>query len=87
MMNGFEEKCYGTSVENIREDYMNSLTARFSGLEMVVMSLLSDCQEMLDMDERIERAAIVDARIEVVRKQLNIAKFILGEQLKTRMEA
>jgi hypothetical protein len=86
-MNGFEEKCYGTSVENIREDYMNSLTARFSGLEMVVMSLLSDCQEMLDMDERIERAAIVDSRIEVVRKQLNIAKFILGEQLKTRMEA
>jgi len=86
-MNGFEEKCYGTSVENIREDYMNSLTARFSGLEMVVMSLLSDCQEMLDIDERIERAAIVDARIEVVRKQLNIAKFILGEQLKTRMEA
>jgi len=86
-MNGFEEKCYGTSVENIREDYINSLTARFSGLEMVVMSLLSDCQEMLDMDERIERAAIVDARIEVVRKQLNIAKFILGEQLKTRMEA
>ena len=86
-MNGFEENCYGTSVENIREDYMNSLTARFSGLEMVVMSLLSDCQEMLDMDERIERAAIVDARIEVVRKQLNIAKFILGEQLKTRMEA
>jgi len=86
-MNGFEEKCYGTSVENIREDYMNSLTARFSGLEMVVMSLLSDCQEMLDMGERIERAAIVDARIEVVRKQLNIAKFILGEQLKTRMEA
>jgi len=86
-MNDFEEKCYGTSVENIREDYMNSLTARFSGLEMVVMSLLSDCQEMLDMGERIERAAIVDARIEVVRKQLNIAKFILGEQLKTRMEA
>ena len=59
----------------------------FAGLEMVVMSLLSDCQEMLDMDERIERAAIVDSRIEVVRKQLNIAKFILGEQLKTRMEA
>ena len=86
-MNGFEEKCYGTSVESIREDYMNSVTARFAGLEMVVMSLLSDCQEMLDMDERIERAAIVDARIEVVRKQLNIAKFILGEQLKTRMEA
>lgn len=86
-MNGFEEKCYGTSVENIREEYMNSVTARFAGLEMVVMSLLSDCQEMLDMDERIERAAIVDARIEVVRKQLNIAKFILGEQLKTRMGA
>ena len=86
-MNGFEEKCYGTSVENIREEYMNSVTARFAGLEMVVMSLLSDCQEMLDMDERIERAAAVDSRIEVVRKQLNIAKFILGEQLKTRMGA
>jgi hypothetical protein len=86
-MTDFEKNCYGTTVESIREEYMNGVTARFAGLEMVVMSLLSDCQEMLDLDERIERAKVVDARIELVRKQLNIAKFILGEQLKTRMEA
>ena len=44
----------------------------FSGLEMVAMSILSDCQEMLSM------GAGPNA-VEWVRKQMNIAKFILGE--------
>ena len=46
-MTEFETKCYGMSEADIREDYMNGLTARLSGLEMVVASILSDCQELI----------------------------------------
>lgn len=60
---------YGMSVEDIKEQYMNSITAKFAGLEMVVMGLLSDCQEMNEMN----------GYKEVIRKNLNIAKFILCE--------
>ena len=62
---------YGMSVEDIKAQYMNSITAKYSGLEMVVMSLLSDCQEMNEMN----------GYKEVVRKNLNIAKFILCEMM------
>ena len=61
---------YGMSREDIREDYINGLTARISGLEMVVAGILSDSQELLAM-----------GRTEDVRKQLNVAKFILFEML------
>lgn len=73
-MTEFEQKCYGMSTAAIREQYMNSITAKFSGLEMVVMSLLSDCQEMNEMS----------GYKEVVRKNLNIAKFILSEMLEAK---
>ena len=63
-----EQRMYGMSEADIREQYMNSITARFSGLEMVVMGILSDCQEL---------TAFGDS--ESVRKQLNIAKYILCE--------
>ena len=69
-MTEFEKNCYGMSTEDIREQYMNSITARFSGLEMVVMSILSDAQELSAMD-----------RPEAVRQQLNVAKFILSEMI------
>ena len=68
-MTDFEKNCYGMSAADIREEYMNSLTARLSGLEMVVMGILSDVQELVAMG----------GRAETVRKQLNIAKFILCE--------
>ena len=61
---------YGMSREDIREEYINGLTARISGLEMVVAGILSDSQELLAM-----------GRTEDVRKQLNVAKFILFEML------
>ena len=77
----FESKCYGMSEADIREEYMNSLTAQFSGLEMVVMGVLSDCQEMLNLGDHIERAQAVDNRVEAVRKQLNVAKFMLSEMM------
>jgi hypothetical protein len=69
-MTDFETKCYGMSQADIRSQYMEGLTARLSGLEMVVMGILSDCQELQAM-----------GRNEAVRKQLNVAKFILSEMM------
>jgi hypothetical protein len=75
-MTEFENKCYGMSEQDIREEYMNSITAKFSGLEMVAMSVLSDAQELMTM-----------GRVETARKQINIAKFILSEMLEARQAA
>jgi hypothetical protein len=61
---------YGMTEQNIREQYVDSLTAKLSGLEMVVMGVLSDAQELLAMD-----------RSESARKQMNVAKFILSEMM------
>ena len=72
-----EIQMYGMSVADIREQYMESLTARFSGLEMVVMGIMSDCQEMLAMGAG-PRA------VEHVRKQMNVAKFILSEMMEQK---
>lgn len=52
-------------------------TARLGGLEMVVMSILSDCQEMIARDAYKERT----------RQQLNVAKFILSEMINTKEQA
>lgn len=68
----FESKCYGMSENDIRKQYMDSLTARLCGQEMVVMGILSDCQEMLAMGAGA-------GAVEYVRKKLNVAKFILCE--------
>ena len=75
-MTEFETKCYGMSEQDIREQYMNSITAKFTGLEMVVMGILSDAQELLAMD-----------RAESARKQMNIAKFILSEMMDSKQPA
>ena len=75
-MTEFETKCYGMSEQDIREQYMNSITAKFTGLEMVVMGILSDAQELLAMD-----------RTESARKQMNIAKFILSEMMEAKQPA
>ena len=76
-MTEFETKCYGMSTEDIREQYMQSFTAKYSGLEMVVMSILSDQQEMLAMGAGPKS-------VEYVRKQLNVAKFILSEMMEAK---
>lgn len=73
-MTEFETKCYGMSEQAIREQYMNGITAKFSGLEMVTMGILSDCQEMMAMGTG-------PRSIDYVRKQMNIAKFILCEMM------
>jgi len=79
-MTEFETKCYGMSEQDIREQYMESITARFSGLEMVVMSIMSDCQEMMSMGTG-------PRSVEYVRKQMNVAKFILSEMQQAKQTA
>ena len=69
-MTEFESKCYGMSEQDIRDQYLNSITARFSGLEMVAMSVLSDAQELMSFGH--EQAT------DQARKNINIAKFILS---------
>lgn len=76
-MRADEERMFGMSKEDIRSEYMESITARCSGLEMVVASILSDVQEMSSMDYSDD----------AIRKQLNVAKFILFEMLDAKREA
>ena len=75
-MTDFESKCYGMSEQAIRKEYMEGLTARLSGLEMVVMSILSDSQELLAM-----------GRTDEARKEINRAKFILSEMMDAKQPA
>lgn len=70
----YETKMYGMTVESIRMQYINSTTAKLSGLEMVVMGILSDVQELVAMGDRPK----------TVCKQLNIAKFILSEMIESK---
>ena len=74
-MTEFEKNCYGMTEADIREQYMNSITAQLSGLEMVVMGMLSDCQEMANVDYFSK---------EDIRKQLNKAKFVLSEMMEAK---
>jgi len=69
-----ETKMYGMTEQEIRSQYMESLTAKMSGQEMVVMGILSDCQEMLSMGTGARS-------VEYVRQQMNVAKFILCEMM------
>jgi hypothetical protein len=73
-MTEFEKNCYGMTEADIREQYMQSITAKFSGLEMVAMSVLSDAQELMAM-----------GATEQSRKTINIAKFILSEMMEQKM--
>ena len=75
-MTEFEAKCYGITEQAIREQYIQSITAKLSGIEMVVMSVLSDAQELLAMQRPDES-----------RKLMNIAKFILSEMMEARQAA
>ena len=65
-----EVQMFGMSEDAIREQYMNSITAKLSGLEMVVAGILSDCQELMAFEQ---------PNIELIRQQLNVAKFVLFE--------
>ena len=76
-MTEFEKNCYGMSADDIREEYMGSITARLSGLEMVAMSVLSDAQELMSFGN--------DQATDQARKNINIAKFILSEMMENSL--
>ena len=78
-MTEFESKCYGMSETDIKRQYMQGITARMSGLEMVAMSVLSDAQELLTFKH--EQAT------DQARMNINIAKFILSEMMEDRLLA
>ena len=78
-----EVQMFGMSEDAIREQYMNSISAKLSGLEMVIAGILSDAQEMMAYP-CAEDAVMEAAAKESVRKQLNIAKFILFEMMDKR---
>ena len=75
-MTEFEKQCYGITEADIHEQYMESLTARLSGLEMVIMGILSDAQEL----QSFNHAQALDQS----RKLMNIAKYILSEMLEEK---
>jgi hypothetical protein len=76
-MTEFEKNCYGMTTDDIREQYMGSITARLSGVEMVAMGVLSDAQELMTFGN--------DQATDQARKNINIAKFILSEMMESRM--
>jgi len=80
-MNEAEKRMYGMSQEAIEEQFMNGLTAKLSGLEMVVAGLLSDTQELMMLGGNTNNPLV-----EQSRKNLNIAKFILFEMMDARRE-
>ena len=80
----FEKNCYGMSEQDIRDQYMNSITARCSGLEMVVMGILSDCQELLAIKNHDYPQGGTNRYDEMIRKQMNVAKFILSKMMDAR---
>ena len=77
-------KMYGMLADDIRNQYMESITAKLSGMEMVVAGILSDCQEMIAMNNPTIPSPNSN---EYIRKQLNVAKFILFEMMDAKREA
>ena len=81
-----EVQMFGMSEDAIREQYMNCFAAKYTGLEMVVAGILSDVQEMLAYPYAAD-AVMEAAAKESVRKQLNVAKFILFEMMNQKEAA
>jgi len=69
---------FGMTKTDIRDQYINSISAKLVGVEMVVMGILSDCQEMMARRNPTIPHPNVD---EFIRQQLNVAKFILSEMM------
>ena len=72
------------SQDDIRSNIINSITTKMAGIEMTVMGILSDCQEMIALKNPSIPSPESD---EYIRKQLNIAKFILSEQIQSNKKA
>ena len=80
-----EQKMFGISVEDIKTQYMQSLTAELTGMEMVVMGVLSDAQELMVAKNHDYPNGGPNRYDEQIRKQLNVAKFILSEMMEDKL--
>ena len=80
-MTEFEKNAYGMSADHIRKQYMEGLVVQTAGLEMVVMSILSDVQELNGAEFSATSIANAKANKKYISQQLNIAKFILCEMM------
>jgi len=72
-----EMNMYGMTTEQIKEQYM--AIGRMTGLEMVVAGILSDVQELT----AYQHASDVNSKAtkELIRTQLNVAKYIIFEMM------
>ena len=75
---------FGMTKADIRDQYINSISAKLVGVEMVVMGILSDCQEMMARRNPTIPHPNVD---EFIRQQLNVAKFILSEMMTNKQKS
>jgi len=75
---------FGMTKADIRDQYINSISAKLVGVEMVVIGILSDCHEMMARRNPTIPHPNVD---EFIRQQMNIAKFILGEMMTNKQKS
>jgi hypothetical protein len=75
---------FGMTKADIRDQYINSISAKLVGTEMVVLGILSDCQEMMARRNPTIPHPNVD---EFIRQQLNVAKFILSEMMTNKQKS
>ena len=75
-----EVRMYGVTVAGMRESVESSLTFKLSGPAMMVASLMSDAQEMINT----EYGEVDYMRAEDARQCLNRAKWILFEYVMSK---
>ena len=68
-----EVRMYGCTEAQMRESVESSITFKFSGPAMIVASMMSDAQEMVNT----EYGEVDYMRAEDARQQLNRAKWVL----------
>jgi hypothetical protein len=72
-----EGAMYGVTEAGMRASVENGITFKFSGPAMVVASMMSDAQEMINT----EYGEVDSMRAEDARQQLNRAKWVLFEYI------
>jgi hypothetical protein len=78
-----EVRMYGVTEAGMREAVESSITFKFSGPAMVVASMMSDAQEMVNT----EYGEVDSMRAEDARQQLNRAKFVLFTYIMDKQNA
>lgn len=79
-----EERMYGCTVADLREDVEQSITYKMAGPAMVAMGMLSDCQEMLAQQNPTIPSPHAN---EWVRQALNRAKWVMSTYMMDMKEA